>query len=191
MYKKYQFPLNMFLVFEKITPIIYTSEVLTPNHYVCFIPVKWFFNVNQFLKNELFYNFSTLTEISAIDTLKYNKILPDIDIILHKNQYIIYNMYYIYFTKVRLTLILTYNAKNNTTPSVEKLYKNANWLEREVSEMFGIHYNDKIDYRVLLLDYSKDEHPMCKDFPCEGYSDIYYNILAQQLLTTNTEFVEL
>lgn len=191
MYKKYQFPLNMFLVFEKVTPIIYTSEVLTPNHYVCFIPVKWFFNINQFIKNELFYSFSTLTEISAIDTLKYNKILPDIDIILNKNKFIIYNIYYVYFIKIRLTLIINYSDQKNTTTSIEKIYKNANWLEREVCEMFGVYFNNKSDYRVLLLDYSKDEHPMCKDFPCEGYNDIYYNILEQQLLYVNHEFIEL
>jgi len=109
MYKKYQFPLNMFIVFEKINPIIYTSEVLTPNHYVCFVPLKWFYGINQFIKNELFYNFSSLIEASAIDTLKYSKILPNIDLILNKNRLIVFNIYYLYFSKVRLSLIINFN----------------------------------------------------------------------------------
>jgi NADH:ubiquinone oxidoreductase subunit C len=126
MYKKYQFPLNIFLVFEKVSPIIYTSEVLTPNHYVCFLPIKWFYGINQFIKNELFYNFSTLMEASAIDTLKYSDILPEIDIILHNNRFIVFNIYYVYLTKIRLTFIVNFNGLNSQYQSVEKLYKNAN-----------------------------------------------------------------
>jgi len=126
MYKKYQFPLNMFVVFEKINPVVYTSEVLTPNHYVCFIPLKWFYGINQFIKNELFYNFSTLIEVSAVDTLKYSKILPNIDIILNKNRLIVFNVYYLYFSKVRLSLIMNFNSNQNHNQSIDKLYKNAN-----------------------------------------------------------------
>lgn len=191
MYKKYQFPLNIFLTFEKISPIVFTSEVLTPNHYVCFVPLKWFFGINQFLKNELFYNFSSLIEISAIDTLKYSKILPDIDIILNNNRFIVFNVYYMYLTKIRLTLVLNFNGSNNYNQSIEKLYKNANWLERETSEMFGINYTFKNDSRVLLLDYSRTETPLLKDFPVEGYMDIYYNIFENQLAFINHEFIEL
>ena len=190
MYKKYQFPLNIFIVFEKITPIIYTSDVLTPNHYVCFIPLKWFYGINQFLKNELFYNFSTLMEISAIDTLKYSKILPKIDTILVDNRFFVFNIYYLYLTKIRLTFILNSNGTNNIT-SIENLYKNANWLERETSEMFGINYTLKKDQRILLLDYSKSENPLLKDFPTEGYMDIYYNFFENQLSYIQHEFIEL
>ena len=191
MYKKYQFPLNIFLVFEKVNPIIYTSEVLTPNHYVCFIPVKWFYGINQFIKNELFYNFSTLMEASAIDTLKYSEILPEVDIILNKNRFIVFNIYYAYLTKIRITFVVNFSGFNNHFQSIEKLYKNANWLEREINEMFGVNYAFKSDQRLLLLDYSKNETPMVKDFPVEGYTDIYYNFFEHQLTYINNEFVEL
>lgn len=191
MYKKYQFPLNIFVVFEKINPIVYTSEVLTPNHYVCFIPLKWVYGVNQFIKNELFYNFSTLIDISAIDTLKYSKILPAVDIVLNKNRLIVFNIYYLYFSKIRLSLIINFNSNQNNNQSIDKLYKNANWLERETSEMFGVYYTFKKDQRILLLDYSKNETPFLKDFPCEGYSDIYYNFFENNLTYINHEFIEL
>lgn len=190
MYKKYQFPLNIFIVFEKLNTTIYTSEVMTPNHYICFIPSKWFYSVNQFLRNELFYNFSTLIEISAIDTLYYNKILPDVDAIFKKNRFIVYNNYYMYLTKIRLTLVV--NTINTKLPqSIETLYKNANWLERETSEMFSLQYKLKTDQRLLLLDYSKNENPLLKNFPTEGYADIYYNFFENQLNYLEHEFVEL
>lgn len=41
-------------------------------------------------------------------------------------------------------------------------------MEREISEMFAPIYINKIDSRMLLLDYSKDTHPMLKDFPTES-----------------------
>jgi NADH:ubiquinone oxidoreductase subunit C len=57
--------------------------------------------------------------------------------------------------------------------------------------MFGVNYAFKNDQRLLLLDYSKNETPMVKDFPVEGYTDIYYNFFEHQLTYLNNEFVEL
>jgi hypothetical protein len=125
MYKKYQFPLNIFIVFEKITPVIYTSEVLTSNHYFCFIPNKWLYSINLFLKKELFLNFSFLTEHSAVDTFKYNEILPEINLIYNKNRHILYYTYYIFYTKIRLTIVLSGN-NNKFVPSLDKLFINTN-----------------------------------------------------------------
>lgn len=188
LFKKYQFPINMFLVFEKINPILYSSENLTPNHYVCFISNSWYYALNLFLKKELFYNFSTLIEISAIDTIKYSEFIPNKELFNLKSRFLIYNIYYFYWIKVRLTFMQFTNLKLN---SIDKIYKNANWLEREVSEMFGIQYTDKKDNRSLLLDYSRNEFPMLKDFPTEGYYEIYYDFFENKLQYVRNEFVEL
>jgi NADH:ubiquinone oxidoreductase subunit C len=80
------------------------------------------YSINLFLKNELFYNNSTLTEMSAIDTLKYNNAFPEITF-LKKNRLMVYNIYYTYFAKVRLTLI---TSTKNSVESIDKIYKNAN-----------------------------------------------------------------
>lgn len=190
MFKKYQFPMNIFIVFEKVKPIVYTSNVLTPNHYVCFIQAKDYYPINQFLKNELFYNFSMLTDISAIDTLKFNKILPEIDAHFNNNRFIVYNIYYFYKTKIRITLVVN-SFESLKFKSIEKIYKNSSWLEREVSEMFGVKYTLKRDQRILLLDYARDDKPMLKEYPTEGYRDIYYSFFENQLVYLNNEFVEL
>lgn len=187
MLSKYKFPMNIFIVFEKINPIVYTSEKLTPNHFVVFLENKWIYPVNLFLKNELFYNNSTLTDMSAIDTLKYNSIFPEISF-LKKNRILLYSIYYTYFAKIRLTLI---SSTKISTESLDKVYKNANWLEREASEMYGVQYIGKRDARPLLLDYSKNEFPMLKDFPTEGVNDIYYNFFENKLTFIKNEFIEL
>ena len=57
--------------------------------------------------------------------------------------------------------------------------------------MFGVNYNFKNDQRIVLLDYSRNETPMIKDFPTEGYNDIFFNFFENQLTYLNHEFVEL
>jgi NADH:ubiquinone oxidoreductase subunit C len=57
--------------------------------------------------------------------------------------------------------------------------------------MFGVNYSFKLDIRKLLLDYSKNENPMLKDFPCGGYSDVFYNVFEDQVVFNNTDVIEL
>ncbi len=185
--KKYNFPVSIFIVFEKINPIVFTSKKLTKNHYVFFVDNNWYAGINFFLKNELFLNMSTLTEMSAIDTLKYSNFFSENELI-KKNRFMLYNIYYTYFFKIRLTVLTSLGTK---VQSIENLFKNANWLEREVSEMYGIQFINKKDTRSLLLDYSKNEFPMLKDFPTEGVNDIYYNFFENKLVYIKNELIEL
>lgn len=187
-FKKYQFPINLFLIFEKIKPIVYSSQTLTPNHYICVIPKQWYFNINLCLKQELFYNFSYLVDMSIIDTLKYNKLTTKMDKIFKNNRFIKYNIYYFYFLKSRLTLI---QSINNNTTSIDKIYLNSSWLERENNEMYNINYLNKNDSRSLLLDYSRNEYPMLKDFPTEGYEEIYFDFFENKVNYIRNEFIEL
>lgn len=187
LFKKYQFPINLFIIFEKINPVIYTSQILTPNHYVCFLPNKWYYGFNLVLKKELFFNFSNLTDMSCIDTLKYDKFIPE-QTLLNKKRFLLYNIYYFYWIKVRFTLI---QFSESRVESIDSIYKNASWLEREVGEMYGIKYNNKKDNRSLLLDYSRNEFPMLKDFPCEGYYEIYYDFFENKVQYIKNEFIEL
>ena len=187
LFKKYQFPLNMFIVFEKLNPLVYTSKTLTPNHYICFINQNWYYGINIFIKKELFFNLSSLTEMSCIDTLKYDRITPEFRIFENK-RFLLYNVYYMYLIKIRLTLLYSYN-KN--TESVDNIYRNASWLEREVSEMYNIKYLNKKDNRSLLLDYSRNEYPMLKDFPTEGFNEIYFDFFENKLQYIKNEFIEL
>jgi NADH:ubiquinone oxidoreductase subunit C len=188
---KYKFPLNLFIVFEHTPSIVYTSEVLTTNHYVCFITSQWYFGLNTFIKNDCLINSNFLIEMSSIDTLKYNNILPEIEI-LKKNRLLSYNMYYIYFNKIRLTFMYTYSHNTfNKLQSLDNLYPNSNWLERETSEMFNIIYFNKQDSRSLLLDYSSNDYPMLKDFPTEGLTELYYDFFDQHLHYVSIEHIEL
>lgn len=188
MLKKYKFPLSLFVIFEHSNVNIYTSEKLTNNHYVMVVDKVWYEGMNLFIKNELMYGYNMLTDMSAIDTLKYNNIFPTTEDTENNYRYVLYNIYYMYLLKLRITLVY---FTDKTISSIDKIFKNANWLEREIAEMYGLNYTNKKDCRPLLLDYSKNENPMLKDFPTEGEYDIYYNFFENKLMYIKNEFVEL
>ena len=57
--------------------------------------------------------------------------------------------------------------------------------------MSGINYSFKKDVRKLLLDYSKNENPLLKDFPVEGFSEIFYDFFEDQTIFLDSNVVEL
>ena len=185
--KKYNIPLNIFICFEKLNVSIFTSNVLYKNNYVFFINKNNYYNVNYFIKHELFLNYLNLTELSVIDTLKYNKINNKI-LNFKNNRLIQFNIFNCYFSKIKIVLLI--NIKNKLD-SIDELFLNSNWLEREANEMFNINYTNKKDDRSLLLDYSRIEFPMLKDFPCEGFQEIYFDFFENKLNYIKSEIIEL
>jgi len=191
MNNKYHFPAQIYMIFENLEPMIYTHDNLTPNHYVILFPNQEIYNLSCVLKNEVNFSFNYLAEISAVDTLRYSKFLPEIDLLLYKNRLLLYYIFYFYTLKTRMTIFTFYNISEDNVVSIERNYDNANWLEREVSEMFQINFILKRDNRNLLLDYSQNEHPMLKDFPTEGYKDLYYNFIEDNLVFVDHSYIEL
>lgn len=59
--------------------------------------------------------------------------------------------------------------------SVTNLFPSANWLEREVWDMYGVLFIEHIDLRRILTDYGFSGHPLRKDFPLTGYTELRYD----------------
>ena len=191
---KYKIPYNIYLIFEHMPFLIFTSLKNYNNHFNVFIPNKYYYGINALFKNEVFFNSSMLIDQSFIDCSNYkdmslNKLDYNNINLIFKNNKLLFNIYYFFFLKIRITTY-TYNFNKNYK-TIEMFFKNANWLERESSEMFGINFLLKKDNRCLLLDYSKNENPLLKNFPCEGYYDIYYNYLENKLTYLNNNLIEL
>lgn len=78
---------------------------------------------------------------------------------------------------------------DETTPvqSVTSLYCSAGWFEREVWDMYGIHFLNHPDLRRILTDYGFEGHPLRKDFPLTGYSEVRYDDTQKRVITEPLE----
>jgi NADH:ubiquinone oxidoreductase subunit C len=150
----------------------------------------WFYGLNIFLKNEVFFCNSSLLENSAVDN-KNNFDFLKKNQSFFKNKILLFYVYYFFTLKSKLVLLLPFNSKVKKMVSVDKLFKSSSWLERETGEMFNVSYISKIDTRRLLLDYSKQENPLLKDYPCEGFNDVFYSFFDDQVVCNNSTTVEL
>ena len=65
--------------------------------------------------------------------------------------------------------------ENEKIQSITKIYPSANWMEREVFDMYGIKFKDHPDLRRILTDYGFEGYPLRKDFPLTGYNEIRYS----------------
>ena len=65
--------------------------------------------------------------------------------------------------------------KKKTVPSITKIYPSANWMEREVFDMYGITFNDHPNLKRILTDYEFQGHPLRKDFPLTGHTEVRYS----------------
>jgi len=153
--------------------------------------------LSYILNGELFLKIS-FKNISKLFFFLHNhsqsqyKILSDIcavDYPWKKNRFeIYYNILSITFN-TRLTIITTVNEKNNVE-SISNLYKVASWFEREIWDMFGIFFSNHNDLRRILTDYGFKGHPLRKDFPLTGFTEVRYYHNEKRILVEEVSLTQ-
>lgn len=197
-----KFPIVIFLIFEKTQIFYWKSNVLKKNHTVCFLKNECIGPLASILRYELSLSDSQLLEYTAYDFTKkpfdYNLFKNNNEFINEKKFFLFFNSnkkflscnFYFFYIKQRITFFFNVSNVNNIL-SIENYFSNSNWLEREISEMYGIFFINKKDSRNLLLDYSILSNPMLKSFPSTGYKEVYYNNLKKNVVYSSNLSVEL
>ena len=111
----------------------------------------------RMLKNDL--GFDMLIDVTCVDYLDYPGARQRFGLV-----YLLSNT----ATNERLTVRCFVDEPRPYVPSMTPLWEGANWLEREVWDMFGIHFHGHPDLRRILLPEQFTAHPLRKDYPLQG-----------------------
>jgi len=115
-----------------------------------------------FLKTNEKCRFRQLIDITAVDYPQKEKRFKIVYLLLsHENN-------------LRIIINTNINEKE-TVPSITKIFPSANWMEREVFDMYGISFKAHPDLRRILTDYGFDGYPLRKDFPLTGHLEVRYS----------------
>ena len=118
--------------------------------------------VVTFLKNNNETKFRQLIEITAVD-------YPE-------NEYRFKMVYLLLSHEFNKRVIIDYSIKeNDIVTSITSIFPSANWMEREVFDMYGINFKNHPDLRRILTDYGFKGHPLRKDFPLTGHNEVRYS----------------
>ena len=80
----------------------------------------------------------------------------------------------------RIKLSIKFETDQNIN-SITKIFPSANWMEREVFDMYGIKFKNHPDLRRILTDYGFKGHPLRKDFPLTGFNEVRYSEKEKKL----------
>ncbi|RMD44037.1 hypothetical protein DV735_g1115, partial [Chaetothyriales sp. CBS 134920] len=101
---------------------------------------------------------------------------------------VVYNMLSVrHNSRIR---VKTYADEATPVPSITELYDGANWYEREVYDMFGVFFTGHPDLRRIMTDYGFDGHPLRKDFPLTGYTELRYDEEKKRIVVEPLEMTQ-
>ncbi len=134
------------------------------NHSQIYINIdsKDLIDVILFLKNNETTKFRQLVDITAVDFPQNDKRFKLVYLFLSHE----------YNTRLILDC---YINEEEIVPTTTKIYPAANWMEREVFDMYGIVFKDHPDLRRILTDYGFEGYPLRKDFPLSGHNEVRYS----------------
>jgi NADH-quinone oxidoreductase subunit C len=112
-------------------------------------------DILSFLKKSLQYNL--LTDVTAVDYLGKKA-----------DRYMMVYQLFSIAIKDRLRIKTPVSEADCRIPTVSQIWKTANWLEREVYDLFGITFDNHPDLRRILMTDDWVGHPLRKDYPLQG-----------------------
>lgn len=131
----------------------------------------------EYLTNDSNCRFSTLVDITAVD---YPERVKRFDVVYH-----FLSMYQNQRIRLRVAV-----REDEMLPSIVEVHPSANWFEREVFDMFGILFTGHPDLRRLLTDYGFRGHPLRKDFPTTGYTEVRYDEAEKRVVYEPVKLVQ-
>ena len=154
---------------SSLTTVIKKSEVKFGQLYI-YINIEDLVSTILFLKANDKCRFRQLIDITAVDYPGQEKRFKIVYLLLSHEK--------------NLRILINSNPKDSLAlPSITKIFPSANWMEREVFDMYGISFKDHPDLRRILTDYDFKGFPLRKDFPLTGHTEVRYSEQKKKVIS--------
>ncbi len=138
------------------------SSKIKHNHLYLNIDANDLIDIMLFLKTNKNTMFRQLIDITAVDYPQNEKRFKLVYLLLSH--------------EFNQRILLDYNInEKEIVNSITSVFPSANWMEREVFDMYGINFKNHPDLRRILTDYGFEGHPLRKDFPMTGHNEVRYD----------------
>ena len=133
--------------------------------------------LTEFLRSDSSCRFSSLVDITAVD---HPERAARFDVVYH-----FLSMYQNHRIRLKMQV-----REDDVVASIHSVHPSANWFEREIFDMFGILFSGHPDLRRILTDYGFRGHPMRKDFPTTGYTEVRYDEMQKRVVYEPVKLVQ-
>ena len=127
------------------------------------------FKIIKNLKENQNFIFDQLIDITAVDypsnSLRFEIIYILLSMVLNKR-----------------VVVKTFLGESEGIESITTIHKSADWYERECYDLFGIQFLNHPDLRRIMTDYNFEGHPLRKDFPLTGHTEVRYDDLEKKVI---------
>jgi len=146
---------------SELTSKILSSKIKHDHIFIC-VEDNNLIEVMIFLKNHPLTKFKQLIDITAVDYPEREKRFKMVYLLLSHES--------------NSRIIIEFDMKEGEIiSSLTSIFPSANWMEREVFDMYGVKFKDHPDLRRILTDYGFEGHPLRKDFPLTGHNEVRYS----------------
>ena len=158
---------------SSLTTAVKSSEIIF-NQLAINVDIEDIISTILFLKTNEKCKFKQLVDITAVDYPQREKRFKIVYLLLsHQNN---------------LRIIININIdEKESIPTITKIFPSANWMEREVFDMYGISFRDHPDLRKILTDYDFVGYPLRKDFPLTGHTEVRYSEQKKKVISEDVK----
>ena len=135
--------------------------------------------------------FNTIKQLKEDTSLLFDQLI-DLTAIDYPSQNRRFHMVYLLMSMTLNQRILIKSAvgDGDNIATITSIHKAANWYERECYDLFGIQFSNHPDLRRIMTDYNFEGHPLRKDFPLTGFTEVRYDDLEKKVVYEPVKLIQ-
>ena len=125
----------------------------------------------------------TIKNLKENQNLNFNQLI-DITAVDYPSNSLRFEIIYIFLSMIqnKRVVVKTFLGDSEGIESITTIHKSADWYERECYDLFGIQFLNHPDLRRIMTDYNFEGHPLRKDFPLTGHTEVRYDDLEKKVI---------